>query len=238
MFLMIEGIDGSGKSTVFKDVVAFLSEHGKTIFDLPEWSKKTGGLPTLEDIGSADIIASCEPTRAWIGQGLREEMIHTKSGRAYTTAEIASAFALDRLLLYRRCYIPALKSGKMIVSDRGVATSLVYQAATDPEISGMELAALHGNALALAHAPDHLIIADLDPEHAMERINSRGNQTDSHIFEKIDLLRRFRDGYRSDWFKQLFASRGTTVHYLDTSGSMEETKEKTLALLASIFPAL
>lgn len=234
MFIMVEGIDGSGKSTIVDAVLEFFRGQGKSVFDIKAWAKEHRGLPEPGQFDAFDVVSGHEPTYAWIGACIRGEMT-AKNGRDYESRDIAGAFALDRLVLYTRCYLPALKNGKIIIADRGVATSLVYQPVMDQTISDEEVRTLHGNAFALEHAPDHMFVASVDPRIAIERALGRPDKQDNSIFEKESLLRAFHERYHSDWFRNLFETRGTKLHFVDTNGTLEDTREQTREILGLIF---
>ena len=232
MFVMVDGIDGSGKRTIVEAMRDELLSKGSTCFDLGQWCTEHHELPTPQDMQEANVLIGVEPTYTWIGAAIRNEMV--RNGREYTTRDIANAFSLDRLVLYKRCYLPALERGMTILAERGVSSSIVYQPAADPSIHLQDLLALSGNALTLQHAPDHLIIASLDPATAMERLAQRSNKHDEHIYEKEAFLRTLHERYHSDWFKKLFTDRGTQVHFLDTSGTIEEVRTAAAALLMQL----
>ena len=79
----------------------------------------------------------------------------------YTTEEaIAQAYSLDRLILYKKIILPALADEKCVIQDRGVSTSLCYQTLSG-QLKLDYLSSLPGNAVALASAPNHLIIIDV-----------------------------------------------------------------------------
>lgn len=229
---MVDGIDGSGKRTIVEAMRDQLIATGATCFDIGEWCKSHHELPSSEAMAQARVVIGVEPTYAWTGAAIRQEMV--RSGNDYRTADIAAAFSLDRLVLYKRCYLPARERGATILAERGVSSSLVYQPAADPSITLEHELSLSGNALAMEHAPDHLVIALLDPKIAMERLARRSQKQDKHIYEKEAFLRTLHERYQSDWFKKLFTDRGTHVHFLDTSPSIEEVRTAARALLMQL----
>lgn len=231
MFVMIDGIDGSGKRTIVEAMVNHLAHQGKQVFEIGEWSKVHHALPSIDDMKQAEVIVGVEPSYAWIGSAIREEMV--KNGRGYSSAEIASAFSLDRLTLYRRCYIPLLERGATIIAERGVSSSIVYQPAADPSILVEEILALNGNALAMKHAPTHLVIASVDPQIAMQRLAGRSEKNDDAVFEKESFLRVLDERYKSDWFKKLFTDQGSHLHYLDAAQSINDVRSSAINLLQS-----
>ena len=121
-FVMIDGLDGSGKGVAADALKEYTLSKGKRILDLREYWKTNQGFP---DIEGYDVIISAEPTFTHIGKKIREEMI--KNGSTYSAQEIAEAYSEDRKELYEKIILPALEQGKWIFQERGVVTSLVYQ---------------------------------------------------------------------------------------------------------------
>lgn len=228
---MIDGIDGSGKSTIIDTFKNHLTEQGKTIFDLKNYWQKNKCHPKISEIKSYDFIFSAEPTNVGIGQAIREELINNNYN--YSTLSIAQAYALDRLILYTKLLIPALQQNKTIIQDRGVTTSLAYQPAQDPNITLDMVAELEGNKLALEYAPDNLIIADATAENALKRLNGRGKK-DEAIFEKLEILQKNSQRFYDIKFKNLLASKKTTINYLNCNQKIDTMKGEALKLLYKI----
>ncbi len=229
---MVDGIDGSGKRTIVEAMIGHLTEQGKRVFDIGEWSKVHHALPSAEDMTDAEVIVGVEPSYAWIGSAIREEMV--RNGRGYTSHQIAEAFSLDRLTIYRRCYLPLLERGATIIAERGVSSSIVYQPAADPSVSLEEVLGLVGNAFAMEHAPDHLVIATLDAKIATERLAKRSNKQDDHVFEKESFLRVLDERYHSAWLQKLFTDRGTQIHFLETHKSIDDLRLEAKKLCSSL----
>lgn len=226
MFIMIDGIDGSGKDTILDAWVAHLEAAGKKIFHLKQWWKEHHTHPEPDDLMGYDVLTSAEPTYVWFGAAIRQEFIRA-SHRKYSTKAIAQAFSLDRLVLYKRVILPAQKQGMIILQSRGVSTTLAYQTAQgDPNVTPEYIMKLRGNAFALKHAPNVLFIADLDPAIAIQRLAARNEKQDNAIFEKKELLERLRANFHADWYRQIFESRGTNVVYFPTEDSLDRMKEK------------
>lgn len=231
MFIIIDGIDGSGKDTILDAWVAHLAAQNKKIFHLKEWWKKHHAHPEPEDLEEYNVLTSAEPTYVWFGAAIREEFIRA-SKRKYSAKAIAQAFSLDRLVLYKRVILPAQKQGVLILQSRGVSTTLAYQTAQgDPNVTPEYIMKLRGNTFALKHAPDVLFIADLDPAIAVQRLAARSEKQDQSIFEKEKFLEKLRANFRADWYRQIFESRGTKVVYFPTEDSLDRMKEKAVAEL-------
>lgn len=231
LFVMIDGIAGSGKTTVVQAMFDELQAKSLKCFRLQDWSQDHP--PTFEEIPDFDVYFTFEPTRQWVGAAIRKEMSQTKN--PYDGKELAYAFALDREIMYRRLIIPALQAGKMIVQDRGVSTSLVYQPVMPNSISLEEVASLPGNKLALEHAPDHLILTSASIEQIAERIHTRpATQGAVGVFVDVELMKRVDIVYRAPRFRELFESNGTQFHLLDTGNTLEQSKTDASTLITKL----
>ncbi len=233
MYIVIDGIDGSGKSTVLNAWIDYLIQSNNKIFNLKKYWQEHKIHPDLNEINTCDILISAEPTTVWTGAAIRQEMI--KNGSQYSADSIADAYALDRLVLLKRLIVPFRRQGGIIVQDRGVSTSLCYQSIQSPTTLPMRyVSRIEGNAFALENAPDHLVIADLQAEQAMNRLSQRSDEQDDAIFEKLDFLKKARQKYLDPDFQKYFAKRGTRIHVLDCGKKIDIMKQSGVKLLKSI----
>lgn len=232
MFVIVDGIDGSGKGTIVNALAEARRACGARIFDLREFAKHEHRLPEPEEIAGYNVLVSAEPTHTWVGQTIRDEIIRD-NGRNYGTLSTAEAFALDRLILYRRVLLPARERGIDIIQERGVTSSIVYQSQRlevrsqklEIEIDGVpveQLCALEGNAQALANPPNLCIIVSTEPARAMQRLRLRSAKQDTAIFEKQPILTALHERYHGSWFRDLLSSRNWRVEYLDANGAVED----------------
>jgi len=102
MFISFEGLDGCGKTTQVELLEAYLETK------------------ELEFVGTR------EPGGTALGEQLREIVLH--GGKISPWAEVA-IFAAARAELVEEVIEPALKRGAIVISDRFVDSSLVYQGA-------------------------------------------------------------------------------------------------------------
>ena len=158
MFIVIEGIDGSGKGTQTRILCTWLKKQGYEVFQ------------------------THEPTDSKIGKIIREGL---KEGNFDPIVE-ALLFAADRRQHTTRI-LSEIKKGKIVVCDRYVQSSFAYQGAHDLDIGW--IVSINNFAL----KPDLLIVLDIDPKLALERVNSRGKKTD--YFEKLEFLKKVRSIY-------------------------------------------
>ncbi len=100
VFICIEGLDGSGKTTQAKMLTKKLSE-------------------------SISAICTAEPSNGKIGTFIRESCLYGEK-RLPTSVE-ALLFAADRIEHIQNEVVPALEEGKIVISDRYVYSSLAYQ---------------------------------------------------------------------------------------------------------------
>lgn len=232
MFIMIDGIDGSGKSTIVQTWKDYLTGEGNAIFDLKHYWQTTGKYPGLDEIKAYDFIFSCEPTYTGVGKVIREELVKTDTN--YPPRAIVEAFSLDRLVLYNKIIIPLLNNGKVVIQDRGVSTSLAYQSLQNKEFTFAKIADFPGNKLALENRPDHLIIAKISAAKAAARISNRFDKNDNAIFEKLDFLKKAAEVFYSDYYQKIFTNRGAKVAYLNTEAEIDIMKQEAVKLLKSI----
>ncbi len=219
---MLDGIDGSGKSTIIYGLAEHFQKKGFKVFDLKNYWQKNKTYPEFFEISGYDIILSAEPTSAWIGEAIRKELISNEQAGLYSAKLISEAFSLDRAVLYRRIIIPALQAGKIVLQDRGVTTSIIYQPAQQGGVKLNEVLRLEGNALALKWAPDILMLADIAPRAAMARLARRTAKKDNVIFEKLPFQNKVYKRFRSGWFKKLMSRFGAKIYYVDASKPPKE----------------
>lgn len=107
MFIAIEGIDGSGKSTTIASLEKFLAARGHAVH------------------------RTAEPTTLDTGRAIRE-LLGLKNERPHTRRELALLFAADRLRHLEEEVEPALAAGKTVITDRYLFSSLSYQSVDLP----------------------------------------------------------------------------------------------------------
>lgn len=107
LLIALEGIDGSGKTTIAKMIVNRLNEQG------------------------AEAQYTMEPTRGIFGRILRSMALESEVDPRLE----ALLFAADRIYHLEKVIKPLLARGVIVVSDRYLHSSLAYQSVTtdDPE---------------------------------------------------------------------------------------------------------
>ncbi|MEM1688967.1 MAG: dTMP kinase [Candidatus Hadarchaeales archaeon] len=140
LFIVLEGIDGCGKSTQARM--------------LAEWLRSEG----------YEVILTDEPTDGPIGRFIRK--ILNGEIRTSISAEV-NLFAADRMWHLGNVILPALGDGKIVISERYVCSSIVYQ--TTRGASLKEILAANK----FAPEPDLSILIDTPPEVSMRRMNKK-----------------------------------------------------------------
>ena len=229
-FVIVDGIDGSGKGTVVEGLKDLERSKGSKILDLRDYCRENNRFPSKEEIQKWDVVVSSEPTYCYVGRALREEFLFASDIR-YPPRSLVQAFSLDREILYNRVIIPALKLGKKVFQERCLASSLVYQPVQE-KIPLTEILRLTGNMLALRNAPDILIITSLSPEAAAGRLRSR-EKKDNSIFDELEFQAKIAERYSSEWLRKIFENNGSKVVRLNTDPpkTEEDTKEEAFRII-------
>jgi len=149
LFIVIEGIDGSGSTTHSKLLAKALRQRG------------------------IRVAETCEPSGGPIGGMIRQVLqrrlfVADAAGpRAFAWSTMALLFAADRMDHLDSTVVPALRDGAVVISDRYDLSSLAYQSATAP--TGEKVVSWIRELNARAIRPDLTIVIDVPPEVAEER---------------------------------------------------------------------
>lgn len=189
-FITIEGPDGSGKSTITK----LLSNY-------------------LKDIGK-EVILTREPGGTKISEDIRKIVLDNENvDMSYVTE--ALLYAASRAQHVHEKIVPAIEDGKIIISERFVLSSLVYQGIGRglgvDKVKGINDFAIQGV------EPDLILFFDINPEIALSR-KTRGNKGDRLEREDLEFHKKVYDGYLS--LKELYQEKLKTI---DASKTKEET---------------
>ena len=136
MFIAFEGVDGAGKSTQ----VRLLGEH-------------------LER-GGREVVICREPGGTGLGEELRRILLDPGSGDLQPEVEVL-LFMAARAQLCNKVIRPELESGKVVISDRFLWSSVVYQGVVGG-LGGEEVLSIGGVA-SRGLLPDLTFLVDLDP---------------------------------------------------------------------------
>ena len=165
LFVVLEGIDGSGSTTHTKLLGKALRQRG------------------------LKVVETCEPSSGPIGSMIRQVLqrrlfVNDSSGpRAFAWSTMALLFAADRMDHLDSTVVPALREGAVVLSDRYDLSSLAYQSVTAP--NGEKVVPWIRELNAAALRPDLTLVIDVPVEVAEERRRARGGAEE--MFETREL---------------------------------------------------
>lgn len=133
-----------------------------------------------------EVVTSREPTDGPWGKKIREARF---TARLSPEDELA-AFIADRKEHVETLIKPALARGALVIIDRYYYSTVAYQGAR-----GLDPMELLKKNRAFAPVPDLVVLVDVEPKLALERISSRGEGTD--LFENLAALTRVREIFLS-----------------------------------------
>lgn len=193
LFISLEGIDGCGKSTICKLFEKYLSSH------------------------KIDHIFSREPGSKFnpLCEEIRRILLETKHNIDPITESIL--FAASRSANVQEAVIKNKDLGKVIVFDRYIDSSLVYQGIWR-NIGVNEIYTL--NMYATAHTlPDITFLIDIEPSDAIQRIQKSQRKQD-----RLD--KEVLEGYQTLYLGYHFLAKKFNDRYVVIDGT--QTPEKIL----------
>ena len=238
--IVLDAIDGAGKSTVMRGIADYFRAKNLRVFDLVPFTKQFGLLPEHDDpeLKDADVLLSAEPTYCWVGRAIRDDLIKNHPNRTYDGHVVAQAFSIDRLELFSRVILPFLNArpDRWVIQDRGTITSLAYQTVQDPAITPEWLMTLEGNRLELTRPPDLLLLLRLAPETALRRLSGRAEKNDGAVFENATFQERVAAQYRNPAVLKPYADAGTRIVEIDATQPPEEVIRDAIREIEAISP--
>ncbi|HUL54791.1 MAG TPA: dTMP kinase [Opitutaceae bacterium] len=192
ILISFEGSEGSGKSTQ----IAHLAEH-------------------LQRVGR-EVISTREPGGTEIGEQVRNIIVHNSRGDEMCAETELLLFAAARAQLVREVIAPNLLKGVVVLCDRYIDSSTVYQGVArnlsrDPVQQINQFAI--GNVL-----PDLTVVLDVPTAVSLARIRQRASDLPDRMErENIDFYKKVRDGY-------LVLARSLPKRFFVVDGTLSEEK--------------
>ena len=200
-FIVFEGIDGSGKSTISEMVHHYLKERVPN----SQWT--------------------CEPTKNPTGKILRDVLTHKISTNEQTIAALFLADRLDHILHPDYGMIQYLDMGFHVVSDRYYLSSFAYHV---PHVSLDWVMA--ANAICADHlTPDLTFYIDIPVEVSLQRIANNRNTVD--LFETKERITQVKENYHRAIEKLKDKERIITINGDQDKNKVYRDVLSTLALI-------
>ena len=168
LFIVMEGPDGSGKTTQINLLKEYLEEAGY------------------------ECLITREPGGTVIGEEVRELILNPEYKEMSPVTEML-LYAASRAQLVHEVIGPALEAGRIVISDRFVDSSIVYQGiARNLGIS--TVAAVNAPGIGI-YRPDGIFFIDLSEAEGIRRKKNQ-KKLDRMEQESIDFHHLVSEGYR------------------------------------------
>jgi dTMP kinase len=185
--ISFEGSEGSGKSTQIARLADRLQKAG------------------------LEVVATREPGGTEIGEQIRNIIVHNSKGDEMCPETELLLFTAARAQVVREVIAPALTRGAMVLTDRYLDSSTVYQGiarnlALGPvnEINRFAV----GNVM-----PDLTIVIDVPTEVSLQRVRQRASDLPDRMErENITFYKMVREGYlllAKEWSDRVVVLDGT-----------------------------
>ena len=171
ILISFEGSEGCGKSTQIRRIA-----------------------DRIEEFDHREVVVTREPGGTRIGEDIRHLLMHADTNEAMCPETELLLFAASRAQLVREIIYPAVNEGKIVLCDRFLDSTTVYQGvarqiAEDPvtQINNFAVGEI---------VPDLTIILDLPAEVGLERIKHRiSDMPDRMEQENVEFYGKVREGY-------------------------------------------
>ena len=191
MFIAFEGLDGSGSSTQSR----ILSDR-------------------LEKSGNPTLMTKEPTSDSPIGKMIREVLQHKWST---SPRGLQLLFSADRAEHLKNEIEPALQSGRVVITDRYLYSTLAY-GGMNVDMEWLKELNKH------FRLPDITFLFKLDPEECIRRIAGRGS--DYELFEKAEKLTKIWENY------ERIAEEFPNIELINADKTIEEISEEIWGLLA------
>lgn len=207
-FISFEGPDGAGKTSVLKAI-------GQ------ELSVKYGD----------DLVLTREPGGNKISESIRNIILDSDNTEMDARTE-ALLYAAARRQHLKETVIPALESGKIVISDRYVDSSIAYQGAGrsigEDEVWQMNQFAIDGL------EPDLTVYLDIESEEGLRRIKTyRTDEINRLDVEALEFHQRVRSSYL-----KLAKENSDRIKLVDASQPLEQVLIAVKATMLQKYPNL
>jgi dTMP kinase len=195
IFIVFEGIEGSGKSTHVRELADRLASEGRT------------------------VLVTREPGGTALGESIRTLLQGVPGEITISPESELMLFAASRAQLVREVITPALERGEIVISDRFTDSTVAYQGYA----RGLDMDTLSAvnRFVAGTAMPDLVILMDLDVGEGLRRLGVRNENTgrSSDRIEQEDI--RFHEQVRAGYL-DIARKHGDRVRVIDAALSIDE----------------
>lgn len=171
MFISLEGVDGSGKSSLAATLESYINLHHP----------------------NRNVIKVKAPGQTKVGRKIRELLLSDST--AFTSETELLLFTADLNELCRQIIKPALANpDNIVICDRFVHSAIVYQGYGRGVDKEWVLEVLE--CVSKQVKPNLTIFLDLDVEESQRRINKRGTGTDRIESASLEFWAKVRQGFK------------------------------------------
>ena len=168
LFIVMEGPDGSGKTTQINLLKEYLEEAGY------------------------ECLITREPGGTVIGEEVRQLILNPEHKEMSPVTEML-LYAASRAQLVHEVIGPALEEGKIVISDRFVDSSILYQGIAR-KLGISTVSAVNAPGIGI-YRPDGIFFIDLSEAEGLRRKKEQKN-LDRMEQEGIDFHHMVSEGYR------------------------------------------
>tara|TARA_B100000678_G_scaffold156933_1_gene131024 strand:+ start:204 stop:833 length:630 start_codon:yes stop_codon:yes gene_type:complete len=172
-FIVLEGIDGCGKTT--------------QINELSKWLPKSGLIDK-----NATLIKTREPGGSILGREIRDMILNTNKFNSPSILTELLLYSADRAEHISKIILPALQNGDWIISDRFSGSTLAYQG-YGREIS-IDIIKKLENIVCHNIKPDLTFFLEISPEESIRR--RRNKVADRIESEGFEFLEKVNHGFK------------------------------------------
>jgi len=199
IFIVLEGGEGSGKTTIANYLVKRLSSEGYDVM----YTREPGGVKISEEI--RNIILDVNNTDM---DPRTEALLYAASRRQHLVEKI----------------IPALEADKIVICDRYIDSSLAYQGYARrigmANIKTLNNFAIRDENTNELYLPNLSIYLDIDPILGLERIYNRDDTLNRLDKEELSFHQDVRRGYITTYNLEEY------IEMFDASKPLEEVEEE------------
>ncbi len=204
LFISFEGSEGCGKSTQIRLLTQSLESLGRR------------------------VVAVREPGGTAVGEAIRHLLQHAPEGERMVPEAELLLFAASRAQLVREVIQPALEGGAVVVSDRFLDSTTVYQGVAR-RIADGDTARINDFAVG-GILPRLTFLLDIDPAAAATRLD--GRPKDRIERESRAFFEAVRSGYLA-----LARKESSRIVVLDASQPAADLATEILSRVTSLLPA-